>query len=130
MFHCLVCSIGKKSIWIYRIFTFIGLKALYLKLDFSEKHCQVMGSSGINAELVGSWSVIVGDQDQVFHVWRYIGGYAEIDKARVIFSNSNVSFNFAFQLFLCIKIDFYFRNIVAYGMSKGSAFALDIFNMF
>lgn len=104
MFHFLVCSLGKKSIRIYIIFSFIGLKALYLKLDFSEKHCQVMGSSGINAELVGSWSVIVGDQDQVFHVWRYIGGYAEIDKARVIFSNSSVSFNF------CISIIFVYLN--------------------
>ena len=53
-----------------------------------------MGSSGINAELVGSWSVIVGDQDQAFHVWRYIGGYAEIDKARVTFSKNNASINF------------------------------------
>lgn len=53
-----------------------------------------MGSSGINAELVGSWSVIVGDQDQAFHVWRYIGGYAEIDRARVTFAKNNASINF------------------------------------
>ncbi|XP_045024699.1 protein NipSnap isoform X2 [Daphnia magna] len=54
-----------------------------------EKHCQLMASSDINAELVGSWSVIVGDQDQAFHVWRYIGGYAEIDKACVTLAKSN-----------------------------------------
>lgn len=52
-----------------------------------------MGSTGINAELVGSWSVIVGDQDQAFHVWRYIGGYAEIDKARLTLAKNNVSFD-------------------------------------
>lgn len=48
-----------------------------------EQHCKLMSSTDINAELVGSWSVVVGDQDQTFHVWRYIGGYAEIDKARM-----------------------------------------------
>lgn len=53
-----------------------------------------MGKSGINAELVGSWSVIVGDQDQTFHVWRYIGGYAEIDKAHVTLAKDNASIAF------------------------------------
>jgi len=48
-----------------------------------EKYVQLLGSSGVNAELVGSWSVIVGDQDQAFHVWKYTGGYSEIDKARL-----------------------------------------------
>ena len=50
-----------------------------------------MNSTGINAELVGSWSVIVGDQDQAFHVWRYIGGYAEIDKARITLARNDAS---------------------------------------
>lgn len=50
-----------------------------------------MSNSGINAELVGSWSVIVGDQDQTFHVWRYIGGYAEIDKAHLTLAKNNAS---------------------------------------
>jgi len=53
-----------------------------------EKYCKLVGSTDISAELVGSWSVIVGDQDQTFHVWRYIGGYAEIDKARVQFAKN------------------------------------------
>lgn len=49
-----------------------------------------MGSTDINAELVGSWSVIVGDQDQAFHVWRYVGGYAEIDRARSLLQKNAV----------------------------------------
>lgn len=53
-----------------------------------------MGSVDINVELVGSWSVVVGDQDQAFHVWRYIGGYTEIDKARVTLAKNKVSFKF------------------------------------
>ena len=59
--------------------------------SISEKHCKLMNSTGINAELVGSWSVIVGDQDQAFHVWRYIGGYAEIDKARITLARNDAS---------------------------------------
>lgn len=50
-----------------------------------------MEKTDINAELVGSWSVIVGDQDQTFHVWRYTGGYSEMDKGRIIASKSKVN---------------------------------------
>lgn len=57
-----------------------------------------MGSTDINAELVGSWSVIVGDQDQAFHVWRYIGGYSEIDRARMTLLKNAVSL--CFKLFM------------------------------
>lgn len=63
-----------------------------------------MASSDINAELVGSWSVIVGDQDQAFHVWRYIGGYAEIDKACVTLAKSNASIIFILFLSWIILI--------------------------
>jgi len=30
-------------------------------------------------ELVASWVVAVGDQDQVIHIWKYIGGYSKVD---------------------------------------------------
>jgi len=49
-----------------------------------EQQMKLLTSTEINAELVGSWSTIVGDQDQTFHVWRYVGGYNEVDKARLI----------------------------------------------
>lgn len=49
-----------------------------------------MEKNDINAELVGSWSVIVGDQDQAMHVWKYTGGFAEMDKGRVIAAKNKV----------------------------------------
>lgn len=33
-------------------------------------------------ELMASWVVQVGDQDQVIHVWKYTRGYAGVDTAR------------------------------------------------
>jgi len=53
-----------------------------------EKYYKLIDSSDVNAELVGSWSTIIGDQDQAFHVWRYVGGYSEIDKARLTFAKN------------------------------------------
>ncbi|XP_026820860.1 protein NipSnap-like [Rhopalosiphum maidis] len=35
-------------------------------------------------ELIGSWSVRVGDLDQYVHLWKHQGGYAEIDKTNNI----------------------------------------------
>ncbi|XP_050420512.1 protein NipSnap [Adelges cooleyi] len=45
-------------------------------------------TSGIKYELVGSWSVHVGDLDQYVHLWKYKGGYAAIDKTKeILFCN-------------------------------------------
>jgi len=33
-------------------------------------------------ELMASWVVAIGDQDQVIHVWKYTGGYGGVDNAR------------------------------------------------
>ncbi|XP_063219236.1 protein NipSnap [Bacillus rossius redtenbacheri] len=43
---------------------------------------QLIHSLDLNVELVGSWSVQVGDLDQALHLWRYRGGYGSIDKAK------------------------------------------------
>ncbi|XP_018568372.1 protein NipSnap [Anoplophora glabripennis] len=32
-----------------------------------------------DVELVGSWTVNVGDQDQALHLWKFTGGYEKID---------------------------------------------------
>ena len=32
-------------------------------------------------ELVGSWVVGIGDEDQVIHLWKYTGGYPVVDEA-------------------------------------------------
>ncbi|XP_030757395.1 protein NipSnap [Sitophilus oryzae] len=33
-----------------------------------------------NVQLVGSWTVNVGDQDQAIHLWKFVGGFQQIDK--------------------------------------------------
>jgi hypothetical protein len=35
----------------------------------------------LGCDLVGSWSVQVGDLDQMLHLWRYTGGFEKIDMA-------------------------------------------------
>ncbi|XP_018903431.1 protein NipSnap [Bemisia tabaci] len=35
-----------------------------------------------NLDLVGSWTVTVGDLDQALHLWRYKGGFASVDKVK------------------------------------------------
>ncbi|KAJ3618974.1 hypothetical protein MTP99_005768 [Tenebrio molitor] len=39
-------------------------------------------------ELVGSWTVNVGDQDQALHLWKFTGGYEKIDLYNDITSKS------------------------------------------
>ncbi|XP_059486790.1 protein NipSnap [Neocloeon triangulifer] len=38
----------------------------------------------LQCELVASWKVSVGDQDQCLHLWKYTGGFASIDNARKV----------------------------------------------
>lgn len=45
----------------------------------------------LGCELMGSWSVQVGDMDQCIHLWRYTGGFEKIDLAKDILWNDNVS---------------------------------------
>ncbi|KAL6428257.1 hypothetical protein ACFW04_008520 [Cataglyphis niger] len=40
--------------------------------------------SELNCELVGSWTVEVGDLDQALHLWQYTGGYERIDHAQAV----------------------------------------------
>ncbi|KAK9753083.1 nipsnap [Popillia japonica] len=39
-------------------------------------------------ELVGSWTVNVGDQDQALHLWSFKGGFEKIDSANEILSSN------------------------------------------
>lgn len=41
-------------------------------------------------ELVGSWTVNVGDQDQALHLWKFTGGFEKIDDYNKIFRKSEV----------------------------------------
>lgn len=48
----------------------------------SKKTVQLIESKKeLACELVGSWSVQVGDLDQCVHLWRYTGGFAKVDIA-------------------------------------------------
>ncbi|CAG2115550.1 unnamed protein product, partial [Medioppia subpectinata] len=48
-------------------------KSSELYLNNYEKWTNELQSKNSNAELVGSWKVEIGDQDQHIHVWRYKG---------------------------------------------------------
>lgn len=53
-------------------------------------------------ELVGSWTVNVGDQDQALHLWKFHGGYETIDTYSNIVAENEVKINlmkFHFALF-------------------------------
>ncbi|KAK2580254.1 hypothetical protein KPH14_012506 [Odynerus spinipes] len=51
--------------------------------------------SDLKCELVGSWTVEVGDLDQALHLWQYTGGYGSIDHAQAVLSKDE-----AYQLLL------------------------------
>lgn len=66
----------------------------------SKKTTQLIHSKKdtISSDLVASWTVHVGDMDQVLHLWRYTGGFAKIDKAQALLENDAVS------TFLCCNL--------------------------
>ncbi|XP_014277834.1 protein NipSnap [Halyomorpha halys] len=56
-----------------------------------EKTVQLIESrkSELNSELVGSWTVEVGDMDQALHLWRHTGGFSGIDVAKRILATDD-----------------------------------------
>lgn len=59
---------------------------------FSKKTAELIHSKRdeISADLIGSWTVQVGDMDQCVHLWRHTGGFEKIDAAQNLFENDNV----------------------------------------
>lgn len=53
----------------------------------------------LGCELVGSWTVSVGDMDQALHLWRYVGGFEKIDKAKIMFKENAVRYYFDGKIF-------------------------------
>lgn len=47
-----------------------------------------------DVELVGSWTVDVGDQDQALHLWKYKGGFEKIVQSQKILQQNKVWFVF------------------------------------
>ncbi|XP_065557707.1 protein NipSnap-like [Artemia franciscana] len=68
-------------------------------MDFYCNYCQasifrekkanlIKNCPDLQIELVGSWGVSVGDQDQFLHICRYKGGYSTIDKSGAMLKNN------------------------------------------
>lgn len=53
-----------------------------------ENQYKLVQSQNLSCELVGSWTVQVGDVDQALHLWKYKGGFASIDKTKQVLRNS------------------------------------------
>lgn len=64
----------------------------FLSCHFSEENVNLIHSkkSELNCELVGSWTVEVGDLDQALHLWQYTGGYERVDHAQAVLSKDEV----------------------------------------
>lgn len=87
---------------IIKLFYFIFMYYAYLTIIMSffyyysseqvVKLCQKIPN--LKYELIGSWSVRVGDLDQYVHLWKHQGGYAEIDKTNNILLQNQVNFFF------------------------------------
>jgi len=59
-------------------------------LNNYEKHVELSKDLNIS-ELVASWVVGIGDQDQVIHLWKYTGGYAGVDTSlKILKENKDV----------------------------------------
>jgi len=50
-----------------------------------ESFIKMINEKKTGAELVGSWTVEVGDQDEAIHLWRYTGGYGVLNKATELY---------------------------------------------
>lgn len=44
----------------------------------------------ISSDLIGSWTVHVGDMDQCLHLWKFTGGFEKIDAAHRILQQDKV----------------------------------------
>jgi len=63
-------------------------------LNIFERFVNMVQEKKTGAELVGSWTVDIGDQDKAIHLWRYPGGYPTLDGAREIERNDKEFLDF------------------------------------
>ncbi|KAK9876366.1 hypothetical protein WA026_012675 [Henosepilachna vigintioctopunctata] len=106
-FRCISTSTIKRDAWLSKIFVrkieptkeshsrmlsdkeiIYGLQTHNFRADSRtsylqnmKNHLDLVKSQGTldGVELVGSWTVNVGDQDQALHLWKFNGGYETID---------------------------------------------------
>ncbi|XP_071541774.1 protein NipSnap isoform X2 [Panulirus ornatus] len=65
-----------------------GTGEAYLKNyeEYVKAVADKFSGKSVHPELQGSWTVIVGDQDQCVHLWKHAGGYDSIDAANKVFA--------------------------------------------
>lgn len=65
----------------------------FCDINYSEKKVAhvISHQKQVELDLVGSWTVDVGDLDQALHLWRFKGGYAGVDKALKFLDENEVS---------------------------------------
>lgn len=54
-------------------------------LGETQKFVNMMERMKTGAELVGSWTVDIGDQDEAVHMWKYTGGYKHLNTAQATY---------------------------------------------
>lgn len=54
-------------------------------LEQYEKYVKLIDKKKTGAELAGSWTVEIGDQDEAIHLWKYPGGYPVLNNATQIY---------------------------------------------
>lgn len=52
----------------------------------------------ISNDLIGSWTVHVGDMDQCLHLWKFTGGFEKIDAAHRILEQDKVNQSLLFLM--------------------------------
>lgn len=58
------------------------IKFGYLSTHSNKTVQYVNTKTNLSCELMASWTVQVGDMDQVLHLWKYTGGFEKIDQAK------------------------------------------------
>lgn len=51
-----------------------------------------MEEKNTGAKLAGSWTCMIGDQDEALHLWKYKGGYTQYNKATAIYRTDPVCY--------------------------------------
>jgi hypothetical protein len=78
---------------------FVSKLVVRCSLGNSEKHVKLSHELK-SGELVASWTVGIGDQDQVLHLWKYTGGYGGVDAARLALEKNAVGYYYIYTTIL------------------------------
>ncbi|GLV38501.1 nipsnap [Carabus blaptoides fortunei] len=56
--------------------------------NYKNQYDLIKSKDEMGSDLIGSWTVSVGDMDQALHLWKYSGGFEKIDYAKKIFAEN------------------------------------------